>query len=151
MPETHITKTDNESHLKTIGNLKVQDVMTKKVVTVGRKTTVGELKRLFDKHDYNAFPVVEGGNLVGIVTKLDFMKIFSMGMEFRFSNYLELFSDDVEDIMRGAIVTISPEATISKALDYMVEFKLRSLPVTKGRELVGIITVSDIMKHIQIE
>jgi CBS-domain-containing membrane protein len=46
--------------------------MTRAVTTVTRQTTMRELEALFEKHDFNSFPVVEEGKMLGIVTKYDF-------------------------------------------------------------------------------
>ena len=47
--------------------------MTRAVTTVTRQTTMRELEALFEKHDFNSFPVVEEGKMLGIVTKFDFL------------------------------------------------------------------------------
>ena len=51
--------------------------MARPVTTVTRKTTMRELEALFDKHDFNSFPVVEEGKMLGIVTKFDFLRALS--------------------------------------------------------------------------
>ena len=51
--------------------------MTRTVKTVARDTTMRELKQTFDAADFNCFPVRESGELVGAVTKLDFLKCFA--------------------------------------------------------------------------
>jgi CBS domain-containing protein len=55
----------------------VRQFMTRSVVTVKRKTTMRELAALFEKHDFNAFPVLEEGKLVGMVSKFDFLRAFA--------------------------------------------------------------------------
>jgi CBS-domain-containing membrane protein len=51
--------------------------MTRAVTTVTRQTTMRELEALFEKHDFNSFPVVEYGKMLGIVTKFDFLRAFA--------------------------------------------------------------------------
>jgi hypothetical protein len=51
--------------------------MTRTVITVNRQTTMRELAVLFEKHDFNAFPVVEDGKLCGIISKFDFLHAFA--------------------------------------------------------------------------
>ena len=48
--------------------------MTRTVTTVTRQTIMRELEALFEKHDFNSFPVVEEGKMLGIVTKFDFLR-----------------------------------------------------------------------------
>jgi CBS-domain-containing membrane protein len=51
--------------------------MTRAVRTVTRQTTMRELEALFEKYDFNSFPVVEEGKMLGIVTKFDFLRAFA--------------------------------------------------------------------------
>jgi CBS-domain-containing membrane protein len=46
--------------------------MMRDVTTVTRDVTLRNLEALFEKHDFNSFPVVEEGKMLGIVTKFDF-------------------------------------------------------------------------------
>ena len=58
----------------------VHEVMSAVPVTVAPSTSLTDLLTLFDRHDYNAFPVVgQGGELVGIVSKLDVLRRFVAG------------------------------------------------------------------------
>ena len=50
-----------------------KSVLTFSVQTVTRQVTLRDLEVLFEKHDFNAFPVVEAGKMLGIVTKFDFL------------------------------------------------------------------------------
>lgn len=137
--------------VRRIKDLKIEEIMTSDVITVERDTSVKELKELFERYDFNAFPVVENQEIVGIVTKLDFLKIFSIGLQFSMTEYWKLFAEKVADVMREAVVTVHPKDTLEKAVEYMVEFKLRSLPVVDGKKLVGIISRKDVIKHLLAE
>ncbi len=59
----------------------VSQFMTRTVITVKRQTTMRELAALFEKHDFNAFPVAEDGNLLGIISKFDFLRAFAFTYE----------------------------------------------------------------------
>ncbi len=120
--------------------------MTTDVVTVFMDTTIEELQRLFNEHDFNAFPVVEGNELVGIVTKLDFMKAFSMGSKFSRRDFWKLQAEKVSDVMRKAVVTVYPDDPVRQAIEYMIEFRLRSLPVVENNHLVGIVSRKDLLR-----
>ena len=137
--------------MKEIEDVLVKEVMTSDVVSVTPETTVRELRELFERYDFNSFPVVSGDKLVGIVSKLDFLKIFTMGTGFSRSGYWKLFAEMVGEIMRKAVVSISPDDDIKLAVEYMVEFNLRSLPVTEGERLVGIISRKDVIRHLVVE
>ncbi len=56
----------------------VADHMTTEVKTVARNVSIEQLKKRFDADDFNAYPVVEHGEMLGLVTKFDFLNVFAM-------------------------------------------------------------------------
>lgn len=113
--------------------------------------TVRQLRDLFEKHDYNAFPVTKDGVLIGVVTKLDLLKTLTTGRNPTIRGVLNLWAERVGDIMRKAVVTVKPSDDLMTVADYMVEFKLRSIPVVDNKNLVGIISRTDLMPYILTE
>ncbi|MDH7509408.1 MAG: CBS domain-containing protein, partial [Methanomassiliicoccales archaeon] len=121
------------------------------VIAIHEDIMLKDLKALFDKYDYNGFPVVRDGYLVGIVTKLDLLKTFSPGKSVSKTDLLKLFAENVGEIMRRAVISINVDDDLKKAIEYMVEFKLRSLPVVDNEgKLVGMISRKDVMDHLLI-
>jgi CBS domain-containing protein len=134
----------------------VREVMTARPVTVGPGTSVAELKALFERHDFNAFPVVnQGGVLCGIVTKLDFLRMFRPARRRWLPDLRAVWAERVEDIMCGAIIAVDPEDRIGAATDLMVEARLRSLPVVErspgGPTLVGMVSRGDLLRCLILE
>jgi CBS domain-containing protein len=134
----------------------VRDVMTRAPETVGPRTGLLALKALFETHDFNAVPVVDdNGALLGLVTKLDFLKMFSPDRQRWIPDLRSIWGERVEDIMSRGIVAVSPDDTVATAADLMVQSKLRSLPVVEGRgrgqRLVGIVSRSDLMKCLLLD
>jgi CBS domain-containing protein len=105
------------------------------------------LDTLFADHDFNAFPVVEHGKLLGIVTKLDFLRAFAFTTGQMVPHYEELMQRRVADVMTEAVVHVEPAAPLTRVLQLMVELRSRSFPVlaTDG-QLVGMISREDIMR-----
>ncbi len=127
----------------------VKDVMTEEVVSVTPNTGLRELKSLFERHDYNSFPVVEGDKLVGIVTKLDFLRHFIITPKSMIPNYDGLLDDTVKAVMNAAPLTVFPETPLTRVLELMVETKLRSFPVVDSdMELLGMISREDVVKSL---
>lgn len=134
-----------------IARKKVRDVMTGELVTVAPETDLRTLKELFERYDFNSFPVLDGGKMVGIVSKLDLLKAFSPGLNVTLGKALKLYSKDTRGIMQTATIFVSPDDDVSKAADYMVEFKLRSLPVLEKGVLKGMVSRQDIIRCLKIE
>jgi CBS domain-containing protein len=134
-----------------IARKKVKEIMTREVVTVAPETDLRTLKEMFERYDFNSFPVLEKGKMVGIVSKLDLLKAFSPGLNVSLGRALKLYSKDAADIMHTATVYVNPEDDVSKAADYMVEFKLRSMPVLDKGTLTGMISRQDIIRCLKVE
>jgi CBS domain-containing protein len=66
--------------------------MTPTVVTAERQTTIRQLGMLFAKHDFNAFPVMEDGKVLGLVTKFDFLRTFAFTSSQMVPHYDDLMS-----------------------------------------------------------
>ena len=141
---------------KRIEERTVRHVMTPAPRTVGPKTSLHELKALFETHDFNALPVVdERGVLRGVVTKLDFLKMFSPDRRRYLPDLRALWAERVEDIMSRGIIAVTPDETVATAADLMVQSRLRSLPVverhSREQRLVGIVSRTDLMASLLLE
>jgi CBS domain-containing protein len=134
-----------------IARKKVKEIMTNEVVTVTPETDLRTLKEMFESYDFNSFPVMDKGKMVGIVSKLDLLRAFSPGLNISMSRALKLYSRDTADIMHTATIFVSPDEDLSKVADYMVEFKLRSVPVLEKGVLKGMVSRQDIIHCLKIE
>ena len=121
--------------------------MTRSVITVTRQITLRDLKALFDKHDFNSFPVVEGGKMVGIVTKFDFLRAFVFTTSQMVPHYEDLMRRPVQQIMTERVSSIESTTPLTRVVELMVMLKARSLPVIGSNgELVGVISREDVMR-----
>ena len=124
--------------------------MTRAITTVTSQTTMRELQALFEKHDFNSFPVVEEGEMLGIVTKFDFLRAFSFTTGQMVPHYDELMRRSVAEMMTEAVVHVEPTAPLTRVLQVMVSLKTRSLPVmVPVRQLVGMISREDVMRALK--
>lgn len=124
--------------------------MTREMIAVTRETTLRELEERFAMHDFNAFPVLEAGHFVGIVTKFDFLKAFAFTTRQIVPHYEELMRVTVGEVMTEAVVDVHPDAPLTRVLQLMVDLKARSFPVRErdGR-LEGMIAREDIMRALK--
>lgn len=130
----------------------VLEVMSSTPVCVQRQTTLSELLELFDRFDYNAFPVVEDPStnvLEGIVTKLDVLRALRADQAER-----EVMKIEVGEIMRPGVVNIEGDIPIDVAADLMIQTNLRSLPVVyrehgKPPIVAGIVSRGDLIRGLR--
>ena len=126
-------------------NKKVKEIMTTDVITTTSNVDVVNAFEELMEHKISAMPVVDDGKLVGIITATD------LGHNLILDKY-EL-GTDVKSIMIKDVVTVSPENTISEAIETMKANApdsniLNQLPVVENGKLVGIISDGDIIKLI---
>jgi len=125
----------------------VGQYMTRDVVIITRDAILQELEGMFATHDSNAFPVVEDGRMVGIVTKFDFLKAFAFTTRQMVPRYDELMSTTAREVMTEAVVDVRPDAPLTRVLQLMVNLKARSFPVIdREGHLAGIISREDIIR-----
>lgn len=126
-------------------NKKVKEIITTDVITTTSNVDVVNAFEELMEHKISAMPVVDDGKLVGIITATD------LGHNLILDKY-EL-GTDVKSIMIKDVVTVSPENTISEAIETMKANApdsniLNQLPVVENGKLVGIISDGDIIKLI---
>jgi CBS-domain-containing membrane protein len=105
---------------------------------------------LFEKHDFNAFPVVEDGRLYGIISKFDFLRAFAFTTSQVVPHYNELMSRSATEVMNEAVVHVDPTSPLTRVLQLMVGLKTRSFPVMgAGGRLEGMISREDVMRALK--
>ncbi len=120
----------------------VRDIMTKEIVMIeGNESTLEAAKLMADRGISSLF-VVKDGIPVGIVTERDFVKKVC-------AKELAISQVNVEDIMSKILTTAEPETPIEVAVQRMVNHKIRRLPIMERGKIVGIITVTDLAKHLR--
>ena len=121
--------------------------MTGAVKTVTRDVTMRELQRMFDADDFNGYPVREGGETVGLVSKFDFLKCFAFNPGRMVPAYDDLLSRTVADVMTPEFIYVDPATRLTRVLQLMVDHRMKSIPVLDaGQRLVGIIAREDVMR-----
>ena len=145
-------ETKNRSDKEMYGFIEctVRQFMTRRVMTVKRQTAMRELAALFEKHDFNAFPVVEEGKLLGMVSKFDFLRAFAFTTSQVVPHYNELMSRPAVDVMTEAVVHVHATSPLTRVLQLMVSLKTRSFPVMSADgQLEGMISREDVMRALK--
>ena len=109
----------------------VEEIMTRDVVYTTIPGSRDKVLNLLKERHVSAVPVVKDGSLVGIVTRSDFLE-----------NPEE---EQTALLMTRDPITAEPYESIESAARRLIEHGIRRLPVVENGELVGIITVSDII------
>jgi CBS domain-containing protein len=129
---------------------RVEHVMTAEPVTISPRATLAEAEGLFEAHDFDALPVVDGsGTVVGMLSKLDLCKAFAFTTTRKIPRYDEILRRAAEEVMTRDFVPVAPDAPLTRALQTMIEASTKSLAVVEGGRLVGIVAREDVLRAIR--
>ena len=133
--------------------MKVREIMTREPKVASPDITLAAAGALMLDGDCGILPVVdEAGKLVGVVTDRDLRHhLFSPGaFEALGSTRVDVLLDRVRvaEIMSTDLITAAPDMSLAEAAAAMRNEKIGSLPVLEQGRVVGIITETDLLRHI---
>lgn len=103
--------------------------------------TVLEAITLMAGRNIGALPVMRGGQLAGMFTERDYTrKVVLMGRTSR--------DTQVGEIMTHDPITVGRDTTVNECMEIMTEERVRHLPVVEDGELIGILSIGDLVKWI---
>jgi len=120
----------------------VRDIMTKNIVTIEGNKTALEAAKLMSEKGISSLFVMKDTEPIGIVTERDFIKKVC-------AKEIPIGQVKVADIMSKILTTGDPEMQIEVAVQRMINHRVRRLPITEAGKIVGIITVTDLAKHLR--
>jgi acetoin utilization protein AcuB len=127
--------------------IKVIDVMTKDPLTVTPTETIGQADELMNTNKIRQLPVVQGKDLVGIVTDRDIRSFLSGSLLEGVAAREEALNTKLREIMTTEPMTLSPDDDLQEAVEIMIDEKIGGIPVVDETEgVVGIVTYVDILR-----
>jgi len=122
----------------------VKEVLQQKgydVWSIAPDATVYDALKLMADKNIGAVLVLDGGNLVGILSERDYArKVILKGR----------FSRDtlVREIMTERVVYVRPDQTVEECMALMTDKRIRHLPVVQDNKVIGVISIGDVVKSI---
>jgi CBS domain-containing protein len=111
------------------------------VYSLSTEASVLEAIRMMAEHRIGSVLVMENGKLTGIVTERDYArKVILLG---RSSG-----ETPIADIMSSPVVSVKPTDTVSHCMALMTDNKFRHLPVCDGDDVLGLISIGDLVKAV---
>lgn len=153
----------------------VADIMQAVLVTVTRECPIPEIETLLTKHAVSALPVVEDGCLIGILSKSDVIR--QICVERSVSEVISEYDWDISgfndnpsesatitevaervgrrvdhltaaDVMTTKVVSIAPQAPVTRAAQLMLDNRIHRLPVIQDEKLLGLVSSADIVRYV---
>lgn len=112
-----------------------------RIYTIGPNDLVFDAVKLMAEKNIGALVVVDGNKIVGMITERDYArKVILMARSSTTTH--------VRDIMTSSVIYVRPSHTSEECMALMTEHRLRHLPVIEKGELVGLISIGDLVKDI---
>src|SRR5687768_11090140 len=124
--------------------------MTESVLAVETFDSIAIAWQLMAKHRVNQLPVLDNDNLVGIVTDRDIRDAYPTSLMIDRIKEIDQFAEKVtvETVMTHDVFIVQPNTPLMTAVTLLRRHRIGSLPVVQHKELVGIITRSDILDFV---
>ena len=132
-------KTEKTTKEKNLIPLKAEDVMITKIAIIDENASAKKAAEIMAQIDMGAIIVTAEGKTKGILTERDIIKrIVAIGKNAN--------KTKVKNIMSSPLITISPKTTLKEAAHIMFEKKIKNLPVSHEKQLIGLVNLHDICK-----
>lgn len=129
----------------------ISKIMTDKVITLNHTDDLFEAEKLFKENHIRHIPVVSGGNIIGMLSYTDLMRI-------SFADAVDEGAKDVdtsiynmlsiEQVMTKKLITVSSDTTIKEVAEILAKNEFHALPVVDGGKLAGIVTTTDLINYL---
>jgi CBS domain-containing protein len=120
----------------------IRNIMTKAVVTIDENKTALEAARLMSERGISSLIVIKDGIPKGILTERDFIKKVC-------AKELHISQVKIANIMSRIRTYADPDTPIEVAVQRMVNQRIRRLPIMQEGQVVGIVTVTDLARHLR--
>ncbi len=118
-----------------------RDIMSKKIITIETTSSITEIAKIMNKNNISCIVLTENEKPCGIITERDYLsKIIAQNKK----------TSDLSptQVMSSPFTTVSADTLVDKVAQTMLESKIRHVVVIDKDHPIGIITITDFLKHI---
>ncbi|MCM3025000.1 CBS domain-containing protein [Heyndrickxia ginsengihumi] len=114
----------------------IRSLMSKEVISVQPNQTVQEAAQLMRQHNLGAIPVVENGQVKGMLTDRDItLRLTAKGAD---------ANVPVSSYMTNEVIHGTPDMDVHEASQVMAQHQVRRLPIVENNQLVGFVSLGDL-------
>jgi len=114
----------------------VREIMSFGAHTLSPQTTVAQAEEMMRRYGHEGFPVVDRGELVGVLTRREIDRALHHG----------LHQEPIESYMHKGKISVAPTDSVERLQQVMMEKGVGQVPVVEDGEIVGIVTRTDLIK-----
>ncbi|MBE7497222.1 MAG: CBS domain-containing protein [Verrucomicrobiaceae bacterium] len=129
----------------------ISHLMTRHVISVHHGDPISKVRALVREHGVHHIPVVDGDQLVGIITWSDILRVSfgdAFGTDEREVDATLDHTLTLEQVMKRNPVTLQETSTVREAAEILARSDFHSLPVVNGNKLVGMVTTTDLIRYL---
>lgn len=127
--------------MKTVAELlKLKAAHHQQVHTIGPEQMVVDALKVMAEKNVGALPVVEDGHVVGVFSERDYAR--KLVLKGRSS-----IGTPVNAVMSAPVITVGPQESIDRCMGIMTDSHLRHLPVVENGQLLGLLSIGDLVKE----
>ena len=131
--------------MKTAAQLvRLKSVQNQQVHSIAPEQTVLEALRIMAEKNVGALPVIEDGQVVGVFSERDYAR--KMVLQGRSS-----VGTPVRTIMSAPVITADSQQSTDRCMEVMTDSHLRHLPVLDNGQLIGLLSIGDLVKEAIVE
>ncbi|WP_299292190.1 CBS domain-containing protein [Nitrosopumilus sp.] len=123
-------------------SITIADVMSRSVISIDSSATINEAAKMMEDTKVGSLVIMENNEPMGIVTDRDFAV--------KVAAHAYPISSPIKQIMSSPVFAVDPKDSVRVAADVMHERKVRKLPVLEGKEVVGMITSTDLVNMLSV-
>jgi|CXWL01.1.fsa_nt_gi acetoin utilization protein AcuB len=141
MTTAHLAGSSRPSKHTSLAKLTVADVMTEQPLTIGRDQPLSVAHRMMRENRVRHLPVLEHGELVGVLTQRDLYFLETIAG-------VEIDSDKIDDAMSTDAYAVAPDARLEDVAAVMAEQRYGCAVVMERGRVAGIFTATDALRVI---
>ncbi|MEQ1901977.1 MAG: CBS domain-containing protein [Devosia sp.] len=110
------------------------------VHTVAARATIAEAVEILNRNRIGAVVVTDGGKVAGILSERDIVRHLG-------ADWNALSQRPVSEVMTSNVITVTRTASVAELMESMTTHRVRHMPVVDGGDLVGIVSIGDVVKR----
>ncbi len=110
------------------------------VTTIGPEASIKRAADWLSAKNIGALVVMRENAVLGLISEREIVRAFSRYGE-------TAGSIPVKEIMQHGVLTVSPDESVNRVINLMTHHRVRHMPVLRGGQLAGIVSIGDVVKH----
>lgn len=129
----------------------VSTIMTKDLITVNHVDDLTTAESLFKEHQIRHIPVVNGKEIIGMLSYTDLLRISYADAVYEDETNVDTIVYNmftIAQVMAKNLVMVPPQTTVKEVAEILSEKEFHAIPVVDEKELVGIVTTTDLINYL---